>query len=106
MSQLLIAIVRERDAEGALEALVAAGHRVTGFRTFGGFLREDNRTLMVAVDDADRQGVIDIFERTCHGAEVEVPLVLMDRLKDWEAAKVQHAGATILVVSLDDIIRT
>ncbi|HUG29309.1 MAG TPA: cyclic-di-AMP receptor [Candidatus Limnocylindria bacterium] len=105
MSQLLIAIVREQDAEGALEALVAEGHRVTGFRTFGGFLRENNRTLMVAVDDANSQGVIDIFERTCHGGEVEVPLVLMDRLKDWQAATVVHAGATIFVVSLADVIR-
>jgi len=106
MSQLLIAVVREHHVDAAIEALVAAGHRVTGLRSFGGFLREDSRTLVLAVEDERVQGVLDIFQRTCEGEEVEVPLVLMERLRDWREATVQHAGATIFIVPLNGIVRT
>ena len=106
MSQLLIAVVREHHVDAALDALVESGQRVTGFHSFGGFLREDSRALMLAVEDDRLQGVLDIFQRTCKGEEVEVPLVLMERLKDWRAATVQHAGATIFIVPLSGIVRT
>jgi uncharacterized protein YaaQ len=106
MSQLLIAVVRQHDVDGAIDELLAAGYRVTGFPSFGGFLREDNRTLMVACDDDRTNDVIAIFQRTTHAGEIEVPLVLTERLKDWRAATVQHGGATIFVIDLATIIRT
>jgi uncharacterized protein YaaQ len=106
MSQLLIAVLRTNHVDAAIEALVEGGFRVTGFQSFGGFLREDSRTLLLAVDDERVQDALDIFQRTCEGEEVEVPLVLMERLKDWREATVQHAGATIFIVPLNGIVRT
>jgi hypothetical protein len=41
----------------------------------------------------------------CHARDVEVPLVLTERLADWQARTVAHGGATILVADLDRIIR-
>lgn len=106
MSELLIAVVRKGQVDGVIEALVAEGHRVTGLHSFGGFLREDSRTLLLAVDEADRQAVVDIFERECAGAEVEVPLFVSERLSDWRAQTVHHAGATIFVLPLAAVVRT
>ena len=106
MSELLIAVVRETHVDAVLDALVADGHRVTGVHSFGGFLREDSRTLFVAVEQDQRQAVLDIFARLCAGTEVEVPLFTSERLKDWRAATVHHAGATIFIVPLAGIIRT
>jgi uncharacterized protein YaaQ len=106
VTKLLVAVVREPYVDPVLEALIAEGHRVTGLRSFGGFLREDNRTLVLAVEDSQRQEVIDIFARVCVSGEVEVPLFVSERLSDWREATVRHAGATIFVLPLEEIIRT
>jgi uncharacterized protein YaaQ len=106
MNELLIAVVRESQAEAVIDALVDAGHRVTGIPSFGGFLREGSRTLFLAVDESDRQSVVDIFARECSGAEVEVPLFVRERLTDWHGERVHHAGATIFILSLNAIVRT
>ena len=106
MSELLVAVVRDIHVDPVLEALTDAGHRATGVRSFGGFFRQDSSTLFVAVEDDERQDVIDIFERICTGEEVEVPLFLQDRIQDWRAATVQYAGATIFIVPLAGIVRT
>jgi len=106
MSLLMIAVVREPFVEPVLDALLKDGHRVTGLRSFGGFLKEDSRTLLLAVEDAKRQAVIDIFTRVGIAEDVEVPLFVSERLSDWRASTVHHAGATIFVVPLSEIIRT
>jgi uncharacterized protein YaaQ len=106
MNELLVAVVRKGHVDGVLEALVAAGHRVTGLSSFGGFLREDSRTLFLAVNESDRQAVIDIFARECAGADVEVPLFVSERLSDWRDQTVHHAGATIFVLPLTALVRT
>ena len=106
MSELLIAVVRETNVDAVVDALVADGHRVTGLQSFGGFLREDSRTLLVAVEPDERPAVLEIFARLCRGTEVEVPLFTRERLKDWRAATVHHAGATIFIVPLAGTVRT
>ncbi len=106
MSELLVAVVRDVHVDPVLEALTDAGHRATGFRSFGGFFRQDSSTLLVAVEDDERQDVVDIFERVCSGEEVEEPLFLQERIQDWRAKTVQYAGATIFVVPLTGIVRT
>lgn len=106
MSELLIAVVRDVHVDPVLEALTDAGHRATGLRSFGGFFRHDSSTLLIAVEEAQRQDVIDIFERICVGEEVEVPLFLQERIQDWRAVTVQHAGATIFIVPLSGVVRT
>jgi uncharacterized protein YaaQ len=106
MSELLIAVVRETHVDAVLHALVADGHRVTGLPSFGGFLREDSRTLFVAIEQDQRQTVLEIFGRLCAGTEVEVPLYLRERLTDWRSTTVHHAGATIFIVPLAAVVRT
>jgi uncharacterized protein YaaQ len=105
MSKLLVAFVHHDDAEPAADALRAAGHRFTHLLSVGGFLGTDNATFVFGVEDADEAEIVEIFEDVCHARDVEVPLVLTERLADWQARTVAHGGATILVADLDRIIR-
>jgi len=103
--KLLLAIVQASDADRAAQRLRADGHRFTRLGSIGGFLETTNATLILAVEDEKVAAVVDAFRDTCSGREVEVPLVLTERLKDWQDRVVHYAGATILVVDLEEMIR-
>ncbi len=105
MSKLLIAFVHHDDAEPVAEALRAAGIRFTLMPSIGGFLGSDNATFVFGVDDALEQPIIEILEKVCHHRDVEVPLVMTERLADWKAATVAHGGATLLIADLERIVR-
>ena len=105
MSKLLIAFVHRDDAEPIAEALRAEGHRFTLLPSVGGFLSTENMTFVFGVEDQAEPAIVAIFERVAHGREVEVPLVLLERMADWQARTVAHGGATILVADLTRIVR-
>ena len=105
MSKLLIAVVHHDDAGPAADALRAAGHRFTQLPSIGGFLGSGNSTFLFGVEDAAEPGIVAIFEHVCHRREIEIPLVLTERLAEWQARTVSHGGATILVADLDRIVR-
>ena len=105
MSLLLVAIVQDSDADRVVEALNASGHRSTRIPSVGGFLGTSNATFIVGLEEDEEADVIGIFERECSGREVDVPLVLLDRLKDASPRVVRYGGATIFVVELRRIVR-
>lgn len=105
MSKLLVAFVHHDDAVPAAEALRSAGYRFTSLPSVGGFLGSENATFVMGVEDDDEPRVIALLERACHGREIDVPLVLLERLKDWKAQTVSHGGATVLVADLARIVR-
>jgi uncharacterized protein YaaQ len=104
MKQLVI-IVHADDAESACGALRDAGHRFTRLASLGGFLGTPNVTLIMAVDDAQLENVLAILRSTCSARDVEVPLVLSGRLRDWQERAVNYAGATVIVTEASDVIR-
>jgi len=106
MQKLVIAFVHAEDATPVADALRDVRARFTRIPSLGGFLGEENMTFVLAVDAADLDTIVGVFGRAAQGREVEVPLVLLDRLAEWEARTVHHAGATILVTDLDRVIRT
>lgn len=59
--KMILAVVQNVDADTVIDALLDAGHRTTRLASTGGFLREGNTTLLVGVDDAAVDQVIDIF---------------------------------------------
>jgi uncharacterized protein YaaQ len=105
MSKMLVAFVHHDDAESVAEALREAGHRFTHLPSVGGFLGSDNSTFVFGVEDEADAAIIGIFEGCCRGRDLEVPLILTDRLSDWQARTVSYGGATILVADLARIIR-
>lgn len=62
---LIIAIVQDEDAGSVIQALIEAGQRVTRMNTAGGFLRRGNATLLIGVEEAKVDGVLEIIHRTC-----------------------------------------
>jgi uncharacterized protein YaaQ len=103
--KLLAAIVQEVDVEQATGALRDGGYRFTRLQSEGGFLGTPNVTLVLAVEDDGLPAVVDLFRQHCSVREVELPLVLSERLRDWQERTVNYAGATIFVVDLADLIR-
>ncbi len=105
MSKLLMAFVHHDDIPTLSDALRTAGHRFTEVPSVGGFLAVSNATFVLAVEDQDEAAVIEIFETACRARDVEVPLVLTERLADWQARTVAHGSATILIADLQRIVR-
>ena len=50
-------------------------------------------------------GVLAILERECSSREIELPLVLVGRLKDRLPRVIRHGGATVFVADLEAIVR-
>jgi uncharacterized protein YaaQ len=103
--KLLIAIVQDADADRVTAALRDGGHRFTRLSSTGGFLETPNTTLILAVEEAAVGPVVELFRATCSSRDVELPLVLYERLRDWQERVVNYAGAMILVGDLSDVIR-
>jgi uncharacterized protein YaaQ len=103
--KLLVAFVEPEGADRVAEALRRAGHRFTRLSSTGGFLETPNATLVLAVHDDAVSEVVALFRSNCVGHEVELPLVLTERLRDWQERVAFYGGATILVVELADLIR-
>jgi uncharacterized protein YaaQ len=105
MARLIVAVVHNLDAEHVVATLRDEGHRVTVIPSLGGFLHIDNSTLLVGVEDeSTERAVLGVFERECSAREVEVPLVVLGRLKDQLPRMVRHGGATIFLVDLAGIV--
>lgn len=105
MSLLLVAIVHDKDADRVVDALRRARHSATRIPSFGGFLGTANTTLLIGADEQDEGAIVEIFQRECSGRQVEVPLVMLDRLRDASPRVVSYGGATIFVVNLQRVIR-
>ena len=106
MSKLIIAFVHRDDAEAAADALRTKGHRFTYLPSVGGFLGSDNATFVLGVEDDAESDIVAIFEDVSQRRDIEVPLVLTERLRDWQARTVTHGGATLLIGDLARIVRT
>jgi uncharacterized protein YaaQ len=105
VSKLIIAFVHEDDAAAASDALRQAGHRFTLLPSVGGFLGSTNMTFVFGVEDAAEASITEVFRDVCQARDVEVPLVLLERLSEWKARTVSHGGATLLIADLARIIR-
>lgn len=105
MSKLLIAFVHRDDSAAVADALRDEGFRFTEVPSLGGFLGEPNVTFLLAVEDGQVTGVTGVLERTATPRQVDMPLVLLERLRDWQDRVVSYGGATVLVVSLEEIVR-
>jgi uncharacterized protein YaaQ len=105
MSLLLVAIVHLGDADRVVGALGTAGYRVTRLLSMGGYLGTENATLLVGIDAAQEPEVLGIFERECAPRDIEVPLVLLGRLKDEFPRSVHYGGATIFILDVRGMLR-
>lgn len=65
--KLIVAIVQDQhDAGKAVDELVANGFGATRINTAGGFLKRGNSTILIGVEDARANDVIQILRDACH----------------------------------------
>lgn len=97
----MVAVVHRLDADGVGDTLRGRGHRFTRIPTMGGFLGEDNATFLIGCDAGSVEAVLDAVRAAASEREVEVPLVLLGRLRDWQGSVVAHGAATVFVIPLE-----
>ena len=66
MSKLILAIIFNTDVVDPLsQALLAEGFSVTKISSTGGFLRRQNTTFVIGVDETRLSGAMDIIREVC-----------------------------------------
>ena len=63
--KLIFAVIRDKDNENVVQALVESEYRVTRVASTGGFLRHGNVTLMIGVENDKIEAVIDLLRQSC-----------------------------------------
>jgi uncharacterized protein YaaQ len=104
--KLVVVVVQGSDVDRLLEALVSHGFRATQINSSGGFLREQNVTLLVGVDDGDVPAVREIVRQNCHARTRFVnplmPIVEPGEFYAPSPIEVLVGGATLFVL---DVVR-
>ena len=103
--KLIVAIVHSEDAGGLVEALLEREFRATRLHSSGGFLKQSNATILVAVDDDAVDDVVDIVRARCT-ARSEVVNPLPPIMEPGEffmpyPLEVEVGGATVLVLPVE-----
>jgi len=107
--KLVIAVVQHQDAAELLDALTAQGHRVTRISSEGGFLREGNVTLLIAVEDKAVDPLLKSIREHCYTRTRYVsplpPVAESGEFYPPVPVEVQVGGATVFVLNASDVLR-
>ncbi len=100
--RLVVAVVQDYDANPFLRALAEAGFRATMLRTTGGFLRQGNTTVLVAVEDDAVSVVTGLCRETCarRPAVTAHPSTTTIDADPTEVVDVRIGGGVVFVVRL------
>jgi uncharacterized protein YaaQ len=103
--KLVIAVVQGEDAQRTVEALSQVGISSTRVSSSGGFLQQDNVTLLVGVDEEKVPDAVQIIRENCRErSRYLTPVVPIAAPGNFIAAfpvEVQVGGATVFVVPVD-----
>ncbi|MGZ8476204.1 MAG: cyclic-di-AMP receptor, partial [Candidatus Limnocylindria bacterium] len=64
--KLVTAIVHNEDAATLVDALLEKDYRATRLNSSGGFLKQGNATILVGVQDARVDDVLELISANCH----------------------------------------
>lgn len=100
--KLVVAVVQGKDAEALLDALRTNGYRATQINSSGGFLRENNVTVMTGVNDAQVPEVFRLIRDNCYTRTQYVnpllPIMEPGEFYMPSPVEVQVGGATVFVL--------
>ena len=103
--KLIVAIVHNEDAGALVDALLEKEHRATRLHSSGGFLKQSNATIMVGVDDAKVDEVIDIVRENCTSRTQIVnpmpPIMEPGEFFMPYPLEVEVGGATVFVLPVE-----
>ncbi len=102
--KLVMAVVQGKDAEGLMAALRQGNFRATQINSSGGFLRENNVTVMTGVDDAQVPEVFNLIRENCYTRTQYVnpllPIMEPGEFYMPSPVEVQVGGATVFVLPI------
>lgn len=103
--KLVIAVVQGKDVENLMAALRTAGYRATQINSAGGFLREQNVTVLLGVEDAQVPDVLRIIKANCYTRTQYVnpllPIVESGEFYVPNPIEVQVGGANVFVLPVE-----
>lgn len=107
--RLVIAVVQRQDAGELVSALTERKYRVTRISSEGGFLREGNVTLFIAVEDQTVDPLLRLIREHCYTRTRYVsplpPVAESGEFYPPSPIEVQVGGATIFVLKAGDVTR-
>ena len=102
--KLVIAVVQGKDADGLMGALPQGNYRATQINSSGGFLRENNVTIMTGVNDAQVPDVFRLIRENCYTRTQYVnpllPIMEPGEFYMPSPVEVQVGGATVFVLPI------
>ena len=93
--KLIAAMVQDQDADDILGALVETGCRATKVHTTGGFLRGSNNVILIGVEPARVDQVVEVIRKHSHSRTQMVHPTEAPYLSS--PMEVESGGATIFV---------
>ena len=103
--KMVVAIVQAEDASGLLSQLSNRGFRATRIKTAGGFLREANATILIGVDSADVDTVVQTIRESCTTRQQQITAIpaVMEPGEFFlpYPVEVEVGGATIFVLDVE-----
>lgn len=102
--KLIIVVVQWTDADPMMQALMDAGYSVTQISSAGGYLKEQNVTLMIGVCPDDIPKIKEIVQEFGHSRKKFVnPLMPLMGING--ANEVQVGGATMFILPIHQFER-
>ncbi len=102
--KLVVAVVQGKDAEGLMAALRQGSYRATQINSSGGFLRENNVTIMTGVNDTQVPDVFRLIRENCYTRTQYVnpllPIMEPGEFYMPSPVEVQVGGATVFVLPI------
>ncbi len=102
--KLIFAVIQGKDSDALLTALRESGYRSTQINSAGGFLRENNVTVLIGVDDQYVPDVMRIVQQNCYTRTQYVnpllPIMEPGEFYVPNPVEVQVGGATVFVLNV------
>jgi uncharacterized protein YaaQ len=103
--KLIIAIVHPEDASSLVDALLDRDYRATRLHSSGGFLKQSNATVMLAVEDEKVEIIMEMIRETCHSRTQLVhpmpPIMEPGEFFLPYPLEVEVGGATVFVLPVE-----
>ena len=103
--KLIVAIVHNEDAGALVDALLDREYRATRLHSSGGFLKQSNATIIVGVEDAQVDAIVDIVRATCTSRTQIVnpmpPIMEPGEFFMPYPLEVEVGGATVFVLPVE-----
>ena len=103
--KLVIAITHSEDAGALVDALTDKEYRVTRLHSTGGFLKQNNATVLVGVEEPQVDDVLAVIRETCHARQQFInpmpPIMEPGEFFMPYPLEVEVGGATVFVLPVE-----